>query len=105
MLDSHNHSEAVGHLELATGKHSAVAVMERTGRLRHDKNSCLCTVTEDGVGFFSFAKFQQDNLGFCVDSLTAGDDGSTSARETGSFAAWCWNLFGPEGRARLSGVH
>lgn len=28
MLDSHNHSEAVGHLELATGKHSTKAIME-----------------------------------------------------------------------------
>lgn len=34
MLDSHNHSEAVGHLELATGKHLTEAVMQRAGRLR-----------------------------------------------------------------------
>ena len=33
MLDSHNHTKAVGHLELATGKHSTQAIMERTGRL------------------------------------------------------------------------
>lgn len=60
MLDSHNHSEAVGHLELATGKHVLEAVIPRSAP---EITTVACVPQQRAVsGVFSFAPSQQQYL-------------------------------------------